>query len=430
MRRFPLLLLLLLPFAAPMGAASAEPGYDRHTMMRAIADSWLDAQRPDGFVPYGFDFLTGEATDDPKSNGFMVREAGTFWVWGRYYAVVRDERYREALRRGLAALADRSIPFGKSRAQGWLELTGIYAAPLGRMTLTEALRRAGLLYRTDGSGKVVSSDGTYDAWTGSTALALLAELAYARTSGDQRFASMRAAWRDALVDLHIRGGGFRMAPASIDDSDYFNGEAWLALAGYAALDPNDERVQHTLAEVDAVLMARYSERPSMTFFQWGAMAAAQRWQTTHDARFVAYLAEQAEVVSERLERRHDETGNLCPAMEGLAVAEGVLMRAGDAHRAIARRLHALLDRAALRLPNLQIARGQTQLRLGGDASLTAPALARFPNAFLWGAFAPQTRVDAAAHCLSALLFIDDNSRLGEARDGAAMAPRNALSVKQ
>lgn len=89
----------------------------------------------------------------------------------------------------------------------------------------------------------MSADGRYSgAWAGATALALLAELAYSQASGDDRFADLRSAWLEGLLALRIPGGGFRELPTSIAAADYLNGEAWLALAVYADMHPNEENV--------------------------------------------------------------------------------------------------------------------------------------------------------------------------------------------
>src|SRR5205085_11763511 len=124
-----------------------------------------------------------------------------------------------------------------------------------------ALDRLGLLYRSEGSARVVSPDGKYStAITGATGVALLAELAYSKASGDHQFAALRSAWLDALISLRIPGGGFRKTPDSIDEDDYSNGEAWLALAVYCDHHRGDSRCG-LLPEVDEALMARYSAKP-------------------------------------------------------------------------------------------------------------------------------------------------------------------------
>jgi hypothetical protein len=396
-----------LPWAAePIGPA------DRHTIMLRIAEHWRETQGAEGFLPYGFDFLTGRATDDPTSRGYIVRQAGAFHAWAKYYDTSRDDRYREPLRRGIAALAQRSLPIGKAAAQEWIEATRILAVPAGRLTLATALRKSGLLYEPAGAGKVVSADGEYSgAWAGTTALALLAELTYSHASGDNGFELVRSAWRDGLLVLRIPGGGFRESPTSIDESDYFNGEAWLALAVYAHLYRDDELVRRALSEVEPVLMQRYSERPSNEFYLWGAMAAAQRWKTTSDPRFVAYLKRQSEVFTDRFARQLDPSANNCGAMEGLAAALRVLDESAAQQGELAKRVRVLLSREANKVPDLQIQPGQTQMTLGGGATLNAPHLARFGGAFLAGLFEPMTRVDAAQHCLSALMMIDEGERL-------------------
>jgi hypothetical protein len=44
--------------------------------------------------------------------------------------------------------------------------------------------------------------------------------------------------------------------------------------------------------------------------------------------------------------------------------------------------------------------------LGGEARLRAPRMAEFPGAFLAGLYQPSTRVDAAQHCLSAMIMVE------------------------
>ena len=405
---------ILVCVAATLAASAAVAGAnDRPAIMRSIADGWLESQRPDGLLPYGFNFLSGKANDDDKSFGYIAREAGALWVWARYYEQVRDERYREPIRRGIEALVRHSIPFGTSRLQTWLEAAHIYDAPFGRLTLASLLRRFGLLYQPEGPALGLTADGTYDAWTGGTALALLAELAYARASGDDRFATQRARWRYALLALHIPGGGFRSMPTTIDDDDYANGEAWLALAAYADANPGDARVRQALQDIDDAMLTRYSKRPDRLFYHWGAMAAAQRWRTTREPRFVAYLVQQAAVMVQRFERYYDASINDCATMEGFAATRSVLGRDGNGVPQGIRRMNEIFVREMDRLGRLQIAPKQTQLPLGGGAYLYAPALAQFSGAFLWGEFTPETRVDAALHCLSALVTYDENLRSGD-----------------
>ena len=397
-------MLVAVGSAAPCGAADLRP------LMRGVAEHWRAAQLADGALPYGWDFM---ADRDAGPSGdpwmYVVRQAGAFFFLAEYFDRTGDADAREPLVRGLRAIGAHSLPLGKAAAQGWVEHTGILGLPVARWKLRVTLDSAGWLYRPEGPARVVSPDGRYStALTGATAVALLAELAYAHASGDEQFAGLREGWKQALVDLHVPGHGFRETPASIDESDYSNGEAWLALARYADRFPGDARVQATLADTDAALMARYSAAPSIKFHHWGAQAAAQRFRTTGDARYRTYLLAQGDVFLRRYARQLAADENNCAAMEGIASIVGVLAAADapDEATTVARDLRAWLDRETAKLPRMQIQPGQTRLALGGDAYLQAPRLAAYAGDFLEGVYRPATRVDASGHCLSAMVIME------------------------
>jgi hypothetical protein len=311
----------------------------------------------------------------------------------------------------LSALARRSLPLGKSRVQHWIERTRILSLPVARWKLNHALDRLGLLYEPAGSGRVVSPDGKYGtALTGATSVALLAELAYSRASGDQQFATLRSAWLDALISLRIPGAGFRKTPDSIDQDDYSNGEAWLALAAYCDHLRGDSRCA-LLSDVDEALMARYSAKPTFEFYHWGAMSAAQRFKTTGHTRFLAFMQQQGNFFSKRFESPLFADANRCAPMEGVAAAVGVLGQAGAEYAGLARHMRAWLSREADKLPKLQIQEGQSRLLLAGDAVLTAPRLVAFRGAFLTGLYTPSVQIDAAAHCMGAMVMIERDGLL-------------------
>ena len=46
------------------------------------------------------------------------------------------------------------------------------------------------------------------------------------------------------------------------------------------------------------------------------------------------------------------------------------------------------------------------MALGGEAYLRAPRMAQYAGGFLAGVYEPLTRVDAAGHCLSAMVTIE------------------------
>jgi hypothetical protein len=399
---------------APVNAqAPAETAPTRPEMMQLLADHWIKTQADDGSLPYGFDFLAdGTTGQDGNRWAYIVRQAGAFYMLAEYYRYSRDDRLRDAIRRGLAGLKQHSIPIGKSRTQQWLETTRILSLPVGRWKLMHALDRMQLLYLDKGAGKVVSPDGQYNtALAGAGAVALLAEITYSRASGDHSFAEMRKAWLAGLLSLHIPGGGFRDTPTSIDDSDYANGEGWFALAVYSDAYPEDLSTKVALAEVDDAMIRRYSVEPKKPFFHWGAIAAEQRFRSTRDTRFLNFLVSQTEAFLERLRPRVEPNANHCADMEGLTAALSALRDLGNGDTAIAQRIRSRLTREADKLSRLQIQRGQKGLRFNGEAFLTAPRMADFAGAFLLGLDKPIVQVDAGAHCLLAMVRIERDQLL-------------------
>lgn len=390
--------------------AAASPAIDYAGMMRSTVDSWVASQSTGGLFPYGFDFLADKPTEpDRISPSNLIRQAGAAYTLAAYNQHVKDPRLEEPIRRLLSAFGAYSLPIGKSNAQRWVERTRVLSLPFARWKLLFMLERFGLLYETSGEGRVVSRDSRYgSALTGTVALALLTELVYSNATGDNRFAGLRSAWLQGLLSLRIPGGGFRQTPTSIDDSDYYNGEGWLAVAVYCDLHRDDAQAAATLAELDAALIARYSRKPNPYFYHWGAMAAAQRFATTHSPQFPVFLQNQAELFFIQFQGRLKPDGNNCADMEGLAATLAVLVRSGEGDADLARRIRAWLSSEAAKLPKLQIQPRQVAIALGGEAILGAPRMAEFAGAFLAGVYEPSTRIDAAAHCVSAMIIIERN----------------------
>jgi len=405
-------MLLLGAASADVRGADSPLGADRAAMMRLTVDSWISSQAPDGSLPYGYDFLADKPTGpegDPWA--YIVRQAGSFFMLAEYFRYTGDSRLQEPLRRAIVALDRHSLPIGKRWMQRWLEEMRILSLPFARWKLLRTLDQLGLLYQDTGTGKVVSPDARYSsALAGAVAVSLLAEMSYARASGDERFATLRSAWLAGLLSLRIPGGGFRDTPTSIDDSDYANGEGWFALAVYCDLHREDAHTAEILAELDAAMLRRYADKPSRAFFHWGAMAAEQRHATTGDARFLQFIQRQAAVYFDRLQPRVDPVSNSCTDMEGLAAMLAAMTRSG-ADAALADRIRARLGSEAEKLPRLQVQPGQQGLTFAGEARLTAPRMATFGGAFLVGRDTPTTQVDAAAHCLSALVRIEREALL-------------------
>ena len=399
-------LTVAVTLLTPATYAAAAP--DLPVIMRLTVDGWIASQDAGGFLPYGFDFLADKAIEPNRmSDANLIRQTGSAFALASYYGYTGDARLRDPIRRTLSALSQHSLPIGKGRLQRLVEAMRILSFPVARWKLKTTLDRFGLLYQPSGDGKVVSPDSNYaNALAGTTALALLTELIYSRASGDDGFAELRAVWLDGLLSLRIPGGGFRQNPLSIDDSDYDNGEGWLALSVYCDMHRDDVRAASALSDLDDVLMRRYLENPSAYFLGWGGMAASQRYRTTHDPKFLTYLRRQGDHFVERFQDRFNSHDNNCAVMEGLAATLAVLNASGESDTDGVREMRDWLSDEIVKLPRLQIQPAQQGMTLGGDAYLRAPRMAEYPGGFLAGVYEPLTRVDAAGHCLSAMVIIE------------------------
>lgn len=398
---FPYIALTLILLASGKQALASSNAYS--ASMRLAVDHWLAVQEPSGFMPYAFDFLADTAREQGvRSPANLTRQAGTAAVLADYYALTGDPRAAPAIRRLLDAFGDYALPIGKSRTQTLIEKSRVLAVPFGRYKLQAALDRAGLLYQTTGPGKVLSPDGDYSkAYTGSVALALLAELRYSRASGDDRYADLRRAWLEGLIALRIPGDGFRQFPTSIDATPYFDGEAWLALTEYHRAFPQDRRVGELLADVDAALLRKYQGRVRTDFFHWGAMTAAARYADTQDRKFLDFIKAQTLAFLDRRKDRVDYVNN-CASVEGVADAMGTLRRAGEAGGALFRRASAWATAEMRKATQLQIQPGQKEL-VFANSRIVAPRMQAFSGSFRSGLHAADTQVDFTAHCVSAMV---------------------------
>lgn len=413
------ILVLWSSLVGPHVLALAEGGLGEP--MRLTVDHLLASQTSEGLFPYGFDFQANQPLEaDRMSPSNLIRQAGTASALAHYARFSKDPRLVEPLQRAILSFSQRSLPIGKSRLQYWVEQTRVMSLPFGRWKLRALLDRLGLLYEPAGNGKLVSPNGRYKgALAGTVALSLLTELYYADTAGDNRFADLRAAWLEGLLSLQIPGGGFREDPTKIDESDYFNGEGWLALSVYVDRHSDDARASAALADIDRVFMARYSQYYSPGFYHWGVMAAAQRYKTTSDPRFIAFLKNQTAREFDRLHEASTDApsfqGNLCVDMEGLAATLAAMNLSPERGSFLANSLRDWLRKEASRLPRLQIRPGRIDMTLDDGTVLHAPKMAQFVGAFLWAEDRPSIRVDAAQHCLSAMTMIEENRLLDKTR---------------
>jgi len=398
--------LLLFPFGGHAFATSTEYS---ESINRAV-NSWLAVQKPSGFMPYGFDLLENKESE-PRimSAANLTRQTGTASALADYYALTQDQRAQLALQRFLRAFGRNSLPIGKSRMQTLVEKTRLLSMPFGRYKIQAALKRFGLLYKTTGTGKVLSPNADYSkAYTGAVALALLTEVRYAQTSGDTRFADLRHAWLDGLIGLRIPGDGFRQIPTSIDATPYFDGEAWLALAEYHRVFPQDRRVNEHLTDVDASLMKKYGGEFKIDFFHWGTMAAAARYADTKEKKFLDFIKTQTAAFLHRKKDQVDNSNN-CASVEGVADALGALLSAGEGNSDLAERARSWVATEMRKAKLLQIQPGQKEL-VFSNARITAPRMQEFSGSFRSGIHAADMRVDFTQHCVSAMVKLSRHNR--------------------
>jgi len=395
--RFALAVVTVALVLGGIAPAAAQPT-DRDRLQRT-AEYLLAAQLPSGLFVYDFDFVADRSVEPDN----IVRQAGVAYILAEYYRYSPDPRVRRAIEATLRRLGDLSLPIGKSRLQSALEQTGLLSVPIGRYKLRAALERFGLLYRPSGEGKVISLDGKYAfALTGAGAVALLAEMQYYQATSDNRFGSLRSAWLEGLLNLRIPRRGFRISPGFIDDTPFFDGEGWLALAYYHGVFPRDERVRSALENLEAYLMTRYAADVTTGFYQWGTMAAALRLEQTSDLKFLGFIRAQAQTLLEAPRRDEWRGDSSCAHMEGLAVAARVLRAQPDLDRLLLEKVVARLDEEMAKNRTLQIPPNEGRMAFGKDVQLISPKLRDFAGAFLVSRFRPYTRVDETAHCLSAM----------------------------
>jgi len=399
-----MMVLVVLAPALPSASIARADDIDQ---IRLAARQLAGSQLSSGMLDFDFDFVTGRGSglgsSDGERSAYIAREAGTTYLLAKYLTWSKDTSSAPVIRRLITILASLSLPVSKSVNQQLLEHARILSVPFGRSKLQSALGYWGLLYRPNGQGRLLSYESSYKAaWVGSTALALLAEMEYFRATGDGQFAEIRLAWVEGLRTLHVPGRGFREYPASLDEAAYGNGEAWLALANYAALFPGDERVRELLANYDDYVMETYSNAPNRQFFSWGAMSAAVRLGSTSDRKFELFIAEQARHFVDLELPAAERSDNSCAFVEGLATAASVLGKR-DGYGDLSQKLISRIEVEMRRNRGLQIPLGASELDFVSGASFRSPRLADHAGAYLMAPGNLYTRIDLTAHCLSALV---------------------------
>lgn len=402
----------LVFFIAGLGI-TASPSWAAQKNERAwlAVQQLLHSQMSSGQFDFEYDFLlSGTRPKTRIGKGkleVITREAGTAYGVSAYFQHDHDADVRRALIAILSNLEKLSVPITKAPGQEMLEASGLLRLPFGRYKIHGTLHSLGLLYHSNGDGRLVSYDKSYDtAWGGATALALLTELQFYQASHDRRFEALRRAWLKGLLVLYDSGAGFRSLPDTIDENALSNGEIWLALASYARLFPGDRDVAAVIAKVDRYMLDTYGATFNHDIYSWAMKAAAERTRATHGAAFVQFIAAQTRLRLAEKRPAWEADGNSCAEVEGLAAALGVLTTSKFADQTLVRRLRQVIAAEMVRNNALQIQPGQDHIDLGHGASLASPAIREHAGAFLAGAQHPYLRIDFTEHCICALLELE------------------------
>jgi hypothetical protein len=193
-----------------------------------------------------------------------------------------------------------------------------------------------------------------------------------------------------------------MRPGTLETSPYFDGETWLAFAAHRDAFPEDPEVEPALRDLEGALMEQFGAAPVSQFFHWGAMASAQRYRTTGEARFADFAAAQATWFLGAVPYERGRKQSTCSQIEGLASVAAALADRPE-HAALLARVRERIVRELERNRRLQVEPGQDRLPLAAGGTLLAPVLAEHAGAFLAGPYRPYIRTDLNQHCISGFL---------------------------
>src|SRR5665213_1079138 len=195
---------------------------------RAAAHYMVSVETADGRFLYQFDFLVGRFVHDDN----IVRQAGAAYGLNEYVFATRDAAIVEPARRAIAYAQSHSVAYGP--------------------------------------GQLVSADGTAAKDdVGATALAALGAIYSLRIHDDDGLRAAVKAWISGIEAVQLPDGAFPAAADANEQDSYGSGEAWLALAHWAEIEPDDAAAAAALQRADAYLMGYYQDHPDLQFFHWG-----------------------------------------------------------------------------------------------------------------------------------------------------------------
>lgn len=267
--------------------------------------------------------------------------------------------------------------------------------------LAKAIAAYGKISKPHKTGALLCHKKTYCP-LGATALALLSELYYFKESGDTTYAPHRENWMRGLLHLRWPEKGFHSSPKQAKESDYYNGEAWLALAMYHEMFSENQEVKNALKSLDTYLVAKYTQAPTLAFYHWGMMASEARYNITKDIRLLNFMVAQTRWMFQQRPWKPAADQNACYMVEGLNATYNVIHDMPQ-YKALTKKIVGRIRRELDRSAALQITKDQKSIALPKGAILTVPELSRFKGAFLNRRADPKVRIDTTQHCLSAFV---------------------------
>lgn len=395
------LLTAKLCFSGAMPAAA--PALTDLERIHSAATQLARSQLASGFYPYDFNFADGHATPMVNIDGLnLVRQSGAAFALAEYFVHFPNEAAKKSLAQFLAQSAQRSLPIGKGAIQSALEWSGFYNRWQIWMPLRPFLYRLGLLFNSQGDARLVAVEGDYErAWPGATALALSAAIKYFSTSGDNQFNDIISRWKAGLLALQVPRRGLREAPHYLSESDYVNGETWLALAEYNIAFPDDKEAQRFLRELEDYLFVVYGDGAKSKFFHWGMMAAVVRANQVDDARLDDVIQHLAQGFLNGKEAQAIPTENSCATIEGLATYVAYMNNRNRGQEPLPGRARTYVGHAMATNRQLQVGPRLASFLPAGQTY--AEPLAHYQGAFIESLLHPRMQVDYTQHCLNALL---------------------------
>jgi hypothetical protein len=380
---------------------------DSVSRVHSAAGVLIRTQLPSGFFPYDFNFSTGAQSDMAHMEGFnLVRQTGAAFSLAEYHSAFPDKDSQYALEKFLRQVSNSSLPIGKGATQQLLENSGLYNRWQLWRPLRNPLYRAGLLFSKRGDGKVVAVDGDYErAWSGATALSLLTAVKYYSETGNKQFNDDIQFWKTGLYALHVTGRGFREAPHYLTESAYVNGEAWLALAEYLRVFPDDVEARNFLQKLDNYLIEKYGGEANNHFYSWGTMAAAVRARDVGDPKFLDFVVKLAALNLDEKEKKPTENANSCASVEGLVTFVDLMGEQGRNNEATATRSARLMEQLMEVNNDLQLGARSAEILQIDEKYLSK--LNDYEGAFILSLQEPLMQVDLTQHCLNALLRLDE-----------------------